>query len=152
MSTINVLAKSIHATGIKLNKTTLNLKNGTKEKLKATVTPKNTTDGNVTWKSSNKKIAKVTSRGNVYAKSVGECTVTATTANGKKVTCKVKVVPGTATIKATNNGYNSIKLTWNKLGDVTGYWIYRKTPGSKYKTIAKVSGTTVSFIDINLVT
>ena len=46
-----------------------------------------------------KKIAKVTSRGNVYAKSVGECTVTATTANGKKVTCKVKVVPGTATIK-----------------------------------------------------
>ena len=38
MSTINVLAKSIHATGIKLNKTTLNLKNGTKEKLKATVT------------------------------------------------------------------------------------------------------------------
>lgn len=152
VSTINVLAKSIHATGIKLNKTTLNLKNGTKEKLKATVTPNNTTDGNVTWKSSNKKIAKVTSRGNVYAKSVGECTVTATTANGKKVTCKVKVVPGTATIKATNNGYNSIKLTWNKLGDVTGYWIYRKTPGSKYKTIAKVSGTTVSYKDKNLVT
>jgi uncharacterized protein YjdB len=27
------LAKSIHATGIKLNKTTLKLKNGTKEKL-----------------------------------------------------------------------------------------------------------------------
>lgn len=152
VSTINVLAKSIHATGIKLNKTTLNLKNGTKEKLKATVTPNNTTDGNVTWKSSNKKIAKVTSRGNVYAKSVGECTVTATTANGKKVTCKVKVVPGTATIKATNNGYNSIKLTWNKLGDVTGYWIYRKTSGSKYKTIAKVSGTTVSYKDKNLVT
>lgn len=152
VSTINVLAKSIHATGIKLNKTTLKLKNGTKEKLKATVTPNNTTDGNVTWKSSNKKIAKVTSRGNVYAKSVGECTVTATTANGKKVTCKVKVVPGTATIKATNNGYNSIKLTWNKLGDVTGYWIYRKTPGSKYKTIAKVSGTTVSYKDKNLVT
>lgn len=48
------------------------------------------------------------------AKSVVECTVTATTANGKKVTCKVKVVPGTATIKATNNGYNSIKLTWNQ--------------------------------------
>lgn len=152
VSTINVLAKSIHATGIKLNKTTLKLKNGTKEKLKAKVTPNNTTDGNVTWKSSNKKIAKVTSRGNVYAKSVGECTVTATTANGKKVTCKVKVVPGTATIKATNNGYNSIKLTWNKLGDVTGYWIYRKTPGSKYKTIAKVSGTTVSYKDKNLVT
>ena len=152
VSTINVLAKSIHATGIKLNKTTLNLKNGTKEKLKATVTPNNTTDGNVTWKSSNKKIAKVTSRGNVYAKSVGECTVTATTANGKKVTCKVKVVPGTATIKATNNGYNSIKLTWNKLGDVTGYWIYRRTSGSKYKTIAKVSGTTVSYKDKNLVT
>ena len=152
VSTIKVLAKSIHATGIKLNKTTLNLKNGTKEKLKATVTPNNTTDGNVTWKSSNKKIAKVTSRGNVYAKSVGECTVTATTANGKKVTCKVKVVPGTATIKATNNGYNSIKLTWNKLGDVTGYWIYRRTSGSKYKTIAKVSGTTVSYKDKNLVT
>ena len=65
----------------------------------------------------------------------------------QKVTCKVKVVPGTATIKATNNGYNSIKLAWNKLGDVTGYWIYRKTPGSKYKTIAKVSGTTVSYKD-----
>ena len=70
------MAKSIHATGIKLNKTTLNLKNGTKEKLKATVTPNNTTDGNVTWKSSNKKIAKVTSRGNVYAKSVGAVSYT----------------------------------------------------------------------------
>lgn len=91
MSTINVLAKSIHATGIKLNKTTLNLKNGTKEKLKATVTPNNTTDGNVTWKSSNKKIAKVTSRGNVYAKSVGECTVTATTANGKKLHVRLRL-------------------------------------------------------------
>ena len=26
-----------------------------------------------------------------------------------------------------------LKLAWNKLGDVTGYWIYRKTPGSNIR-------------------
>ena len=46
--------------------------------------------GTVKWSSSNKKVAKVTAKGQVTAVAVGKATIKAT-ANGKKLSCKVTV-------------------------------------------------------------
>lgn len=60
----------------------------------ATTTLKVTgTKSKVTWKSSNKKVASVTSKGVVTAQSVGTANITATV-NKKNYTCKVTVILG----------------------------------------------------------
>lgn len=78
---------------IKLNKkkATLNVKKTLK--LKATVTPKKASNKKVLWKTSNKKIATVSSAGKVTAKKAGKATITATAADGsgKKATAKITV-------------------------------------------------------------
>ena len=79
-------------TGISLNKTSLSLDKEESYNLKATITPNNATDKTITWKSSNKSVATVTSKGKVTAKSVGTATITAKTSNGKTATCKITVV------------------------------------------------------------
>ena len=58
---------------------------------KAVVTPDNadTKNAKVTWTSSNKKIARVTSKGKVTIKKAGKVTITAKTADGRKATVKL---------------------------------------------------------------
>lgn len=73
------------ASKVKLNKTKATVYVGKSTQLKVTGTKKK-----VTWKSSNKKIATVTSKGKVTAKKKGTATITATV-SGKKYTCKVTV-------------------------------------------------------------
>ena len=77
---------------VKKSSITLNYKSkavyiGNKLTLKATVKGKSQ---NVTWKTSNKKVAKVSSKGVVTPVKAGVVTITAT-ANGKKATCKITV-------------------------------------------------------------
>ena len=59
-------------------------------KLKAVMTPKNSTD-TLTWKSSNKKVAKVDKNGKVTALKKGTAKITVKTTSGKKATCKITV-------------------------------------------------------------
>ena len=81
----NVAVKSI-----KLNKTKVTLSKGKKVKLKATVAPSNATDKNVTFTSSNTKVATVNAKGVATAKKAGKATITAK-AGTKKATCKIVV-------------------------------------------------------------
>lgn len=78
---------------VKLNKksATLKKKGGTVT-LKATISPKTANNKDLTWKSSNKKVATV-KNGKVTAVGNGTCTITATTKDGskKKATCKITV-------------------------------------------------------------
>ena len=80
-------------TKVKLNKTKSTMTIGKKQTLKATVTPKKASSKAVVWKSSNKKVATVTSKGVVKAKKAGTVKITATAkdGSGKKATCKVTV-------------------------------------------------------------
>lgn len=70
---------------MRLNKTAVTLIQGKAVKLRVIGTKKK-----VTWKSSNKKIAKVNKKGVVKALSPGKCTITAKV-RGKKLKCKVTV-------------------------------------------------------------
>ncbi|WAM33575.1 Ig-like domain-containing protein [Caldicellulosiruptor morganii] len=84
--------KVIKVNGVKLNKTNITLKEGAKDKLIATVIPSNATNRGVTWTSSNSKVVKVDSNGNLTALDKGTATITVRTVDGGyKATCKVVV-------------------------------------------------------------
>ncbi|MDO4555822.1 MAG: DUF6273 domain-containing protein [Lachnospiraceae bacterium] len=83
--------------------------------------------GKLTYKSSNKKVATVSSAGKVTVKNYGQATITITAAaNGnfqaatKKIT--IKVVPKKMTLKKANSpAKKQLKITWTKNKTVTGY-------------------------------
>lgn len=78
------------ATKVKINgKAKFTMKKGAKKTLKATVTPKKSTDS-VKWSTSNKKIATVSKKGLVKAKKKGKVTITAK-AGKKKATVKITI-------------------------------------------------------------
>ncbi|MGN1418196.1 MAG: Ig-like domain-containing protein, partial [Acutalibacteraceae bacterium] len=108
---------------IKLDVTSASISKGTTKTLKATVKGAST---KVTWSSSNKSIATVSSSGVVKGVKTGSCTITAT-ANGVKATCSIKVINPTISLNlkqlhlysdecknlvATVNGA-STKVTWS---------------------------------------
>ena len=87
------------ATGITLDQTSASVVVDKTLQLTATVTPSNTSDKSVTWKSSNTNIATVNDVGLVTAKAIGTAAITVTTADGsnKSATCQVTVTPQLAT-------------------------------------------------------
>jgi len=84
------LTVSQPSTAVTLNKTSATIKKGKTLKLKATLTPKNSTD-TLKFTSSKKSVATVNSKGVVTAKKAGTATITVKTSSGKKATCKVTV-------------------------------------------------------------
>jgi len=90
---ITVTNPAVKVTKLRMNKTSVDLLKGKTVQLKVTVTPSNATNKAVTWTSSNKKIATVTSNGLVKAVRTGTVTITAKAkdGSGKKVTCKINV-------------------------------------------------------------
>ena len=115
-------------TKIALDKTSLNVTQGSTATLKATVTPAN---NSVSWSSSDNSIATV-SGGKITAKKAGTATIKAATVNGKVASCKVTVIPYVVLNKTTLSlGQNeTFKLTANK--SVT--W---RTSNSKIVTVDK---------------
>ena len=75
----------VQAASVKINKTKKTIEVGNKYTLKITGTSKK-----VKWKSSNKKVATVNSKGKVTAKKAGKTTITAKVGN-KKLKCKITV-------------------------------------------------------------
>ncbi len=79
--------------GVSLNKSAVYLDTGDKYTLKPSFKPSDATITDVTWKSSDKSVATVSSTGVVKGIKRGEATITCTTKNGNKVaTCKIYVV------------------------------------------------------------
>lgn len=67
------------------------LKRGKTKNLKVAFTPSNTTIKTLKWKSSNKKIVSISSKGKIKALKKGTATISATTTDGSKITIKLKV-------------------------------------------------------------
>ena len=100
---------------IKQNKSKAIIYVGKSLQLKATVTGKNK---KVTWRSSNKNVAIVTSKGKVTAKKVGKVRVTAK-ANGKSKSClvtvKKKSKPSKQTVQKAYKNYFNRKFNGNSM-------------------------------------
>lgn len=90
-ATCKITVTGIQPTSVKLSATSKTLKVGKAVKLYATISPSNA-EKKITWTSSSPSVATVTAGGSVIAKKAGTTTITAKTVNGKKATCKVKVV------------------------------------------------------------
>ena len=84
--TVVVTAKSVS-----INESITSMEKGETEKLTVSISPKNTENKKVTWKSSNKSVISVTSNGKITALEAGTATITVTTVNGKKDTIKITV-------------------------------------------------------------
>lgn len=99
---------------IKLNKTSATLKKGKSLTLKATISPSSANNKAVTWSSSNKKVATVSSKGVVKAVGNGTATITVKVkdGSGKKATCKITV--GTTNTTPT---YKKVELTLDNWQD-----------------------------------
>ena len=111
---------SVTVVNPKINKTKLTLTVGNSSTLKVAGGT-----GTIKWKSSNKSIATVSSKGKVTAKKTGTVKITATR-NGKKMTSNVTVKANTAWKKAYRSYLNKVKpLSFEKfdLVDIGG-----KTP------------------------
>lgn len=138
-------------TGVTLNKKSVTLAKGTTTTLHGTITPSDATIKDVSWKSSNNKVATV-KNGTVTAVSPGEATITVTTNNqNKTATCKIKVKPRKTVINKVTSKGNSTTISWNQVSDITGYRIYRKTANGDYKLIAKVSASERTYTDTQAV-
>ena len=91
---VTVTSKTVSVTGVKLDKSNLELKTGETAQLAATVEPSDASEKGVEWTSSDAKIATVDGSGKVTAVSVGNATITATTKDGgKTASCSVTVNP-----------------------------------------------------------
>jgi hypothetical protein len=101
----------------------------------------------VSWSTANGKITTVNSSGKVTEKTSGTTTIYATLSNGQRASCTVKVVPKTNKIKKLKkSGSKSVKVTWQKVSNVSGYQIYMSTKKkSGYKKIKTVSSKKSSY-------
>lgn len=104
-----------HTTGVTIDETAeINI--GEQLQLTAKTLPLETSDGLVTWSSSNKDIVTVTEYGIITGIKQGSCTITATSADGGfTATCQVKVLQPITAIQldrhdATINVGNSIQI------------------------------------------
>ena len=103
-STVTVEKSSVvPVTGVKLDKTTASIAVGETVTLTATVLPSDATNKNITWSTSNSKVATV-SNGVVKAVAAGNATITVTTEDGSHTaTCEV-----TVTEKSPSGGDNTL--------------------------------------------
>ncbi|WP_285959894.1 leucine-rich repeat protein [Thomasclavelia spiroformis] len=80
-------------TKVSLNYSDLEIKKDSSQGLRATITPKETTDDKtLTWESSNPEVATVSSTGVVTARRPGNAIITVRTSNGLTDTCNITVI------------------------------------------------------------
>lgn len=109
---------------VTISEADIKLELGDRYWLSATVLPKNAVSTKVSWSSSSPDVVSVDQNGIVTAKAHGEAVITASTPNGKKMTCAVEVVK-------TVGGYYQI-YTAQDLYDI------RYNPNGKYKLMNNI--------------
>ena len=134
-----------YAKEMKLNYSSLTLALTDTKTLKATLSPTPLYSSKVTFKSSDTKVATVTSKGVIKAVGLGEATITVTAADGSKLSkkCTVKVIPQTVkNLKQTAMTTSSVTFTWDKISGVTGYKVYKLNAKNTWDLISTTSSTT----------
>lgn len=138
---------NIEAIGIVINENLTNIKVGENKKITATISPADTTDKNISWKSSNENIAVINSLGELITKKSGTVEITASTSNGKESKITVVVEDEKEKNQIMQNTNNEISNTVSNTSDNSntlaglvglgligggGYWGYNKYKKSKH--------------------
>lgn len=149
---IEVLPVTVKLKGISIRNTG-SLEAGRSGTLTATLTPADTTERALVWKSSNPKVATVDADGLVKGIAPGVTVITCTSKQNSKLyaTCSLTVKPSAVTTVQTVSGTteNAISLKWSKSNGAAGYYVYRLKPsGGSYTKIATVK--TTSYTDRGL--
>jgi len=151
--TVTVAAENVPVTGVSLNKSSISLNVGGIEDLTAAILPSNATNQNVTWYSSNSRVATV-SDGTVTAVAAGSATITVTTIDGNKTASSnitiTLAIPATPTdVSAEAESSTSITVSWSSVTGATGYKVYRSSSSSgTYSSVGVV--TTTSYTNTGL--
>lgn len=135
---IEVKAKAVAVTSIKLSAASKTVYVGESFSLTATLNPSNASNKKVTWTSSNTNVAMVDASGKVVTKGAGTATITAKSSNGKTATCTVKVntkssgstyvlpeqykVPSKYTTTSYNYSSSTLKFKTIKLNNTTTHY------------------------------
>ena len=141
---------SKNISNIRLDKKTLKLKVKNYKTLTAIVSPSGASNKNLTWKSSNPKVAVVNQNGKVTALKAGKTTVTVRSSNGKTAKCTVTVTGSNImkipNIKQNDPKYSSYTFPVHSGSSIAanGCGIVSTTMVIQYLTGKKVSVQTVA--------
>ena len=115
-----------------------------KQQLRYTIAPMNATNKEMTWKSSNTKVAIVSQNGVVTAKRKGKCTITVITDDGnKKASCKVSVTVPVKKVKLNKKklviekGKRYTLKSKVRPKEATTQKVYWKSSNKKVATVSK---------------
>ena len=118
--TITVKKDKVAVTGVSLNKTDLSMTVGGSFQFVATITPKDATNQNVKWQSSNSGVAQVNGKGEVMAKAAGTATITVITEDGNKTaSCSVTVKASTIAVASVSLNKSSLSLVVGDMETLT---------------------------------
>lgn len=96
---------------VSLDKASLELTEGDKAALTATILPENASNKSVSWTSSDEKVATVSAAGEVTAIAPGKATITVTTEDGAKTaTCEVNVKAQTIHVESITLNETELRL------------------------------------------
>lgn len=130
---------STAVTGVTLNESTISLKVGSTDTLKASVLPSEASNTSVIWSSSNNSVATV-SDGTVTAVAAGTATITVTTEDGNfSATCLVTVTESGSSLGAYSQSSGTVTVSGNS---------YSST--SSDENAVKVSGGTFTMTNCTL--
>ena len=116
--TVNVINETINVKSVALNSSNISLKVGNAFQLVATISPSNATERDLTWSSSNPKVATVNNNGLISGLTTGETTITVRTKDGNKTaTCTVNVITSTSSTSKLAGVDIGIVQTTKYVGD-----------------------------------
>lgn len=117
--TINVEVKNVEVKSINLSESNISIGKGGEISLYATLSPSNATNKTIRWTSSNNSVASVNNNGFIETKSIGTATITATTNNNIKATCKITVTNESIPVNTINLSNSKIIVKVNGNGSLT---------------------------------
>ena len=138
---MTVTAPVVNAEKVHVTPSKKTLAEGEKVTLKAVVKPSNVTVKGVNFKSSNKKIATVSSAGKVTAKRTGTAVITVISKdNSAKASVKITVTPKKVRgVKVEKVSSRVAKVSWKKVSGVNGYKVSVSTKkNGKYHVKARI--------------
>ena len=152
---ISGIKVSVVTSGVSVTPTAASLYTGQTKKLKTKLLPSKKKNSVKSFTSSNNKVATVSNKGVITAKSPGTAVITCKPNSGFSSKCTVQVrsaTPSQPTLKAKATGYNSAAVSWTSQYGITEYRVYRKPQVGPLKLVKAVPGTVTSLTDTNLET